>query len=52
VKINYFCFRNFAFSPIIDEEGNLVGVNFAGMRNTQSFNYAVPIKNLKKLLDE
>jgi hypothetical protein len=39
-------------SPIIDEEGNLVGVNFAGMRNTQSFNYAVPIKNLKKLLDE
>ncbi len=38
-------------SPVLDENGTLVGVNFAGI-GSQSFNYAVPVKNLRKLLDE
>ena len=38
-------------SPIIDERGNLVAVNFAGIVNTQSFNYGVLSKHLTKIID-
>ena len=37
-------------SPIIDEWGNLVAINFAGIENTQSFNYGILSKHLKKLI--
>lgn len=39
-------------SPIIDQWGNLVAINFAKVSNTQSFNYGIVAKNLRKLLDE
>jgi hypothetical protein len=37
-------------SPIIDEWGNLAAINFAGIENTQSFNYGILSKHLKKLI--
>lgn len=30
-------------SPVLDEYGQLVAVNFAGVRDTQSFNYGIPL---------
>lgn len=38
-------------SPVIDKWGNLVAVNFAGMRNTQSFNYGIPVYKLYEFLN-
>lgn len=37
-------------SPVIDEWGNLIAVNFAGITNTQSFNYGILSYHLKDLL--
>ena len=39
-------------SPVVDEYGNLVAINFAGINNTQSFNYGIKVKYLRKLEDE
>lgn len=39
-------------SPIIDQWGNLVAINFAKISNTQSFNYGITVKHLKKLLEQ
>lgn len=39
-------------SPILDKWGNLVAVNFAQVRNSQSFNYGILTKHLKKLVEE
>lgn len=39
-------------SPIVDKWGNLVGVNFAKMTNSQSFSFAVPVYELKKFYEE
>ncbi|MBS1589019.1 MAG: trypsin-like peptidase domain-containing protein [Bacteroidetes bacterium] len=39
-------------SPIIDEWGNLLAVNFAKVSNSQSFNYGVIAKHLKHLLND
>ena len=36
-------------SPIIDQWGNLVAINFAKIINTQSFSYGIPVKQLKRL---
>lgn len=36
-------------SPIIDQWGNLVAINFAKVSNTQSFNYGILAKHLKEL---
>jgi S1-C subfamily serine protease len=33
-------------SPIIDKWGNLVAINFAKIKETQSFSYGIPVKNL------
>ncbi len=38
-------------SPIIDEYGKLVAVNFAGLDNTQGFNYGVKVAHLRKLME-
>ena len=37
-------------SPVIDEYGKLIAVNFAGLDMTQNFNYGVKASHLKKLL--
>lgn len=39
-------------SPVIDKWGNLIGVNFAGLAGSQSFNFAVPVFQLKKFYEE
>lgn len=39
-------------SPVIDEYGKLVAVNFAGIGATQSFNEGVKVKFLAKLIKE
>lgn len=39
-------------SPVIDEWGNLVAINYAKVSNTQSFNYGIPAKHLKYLMKE
>lgn len=38
-------------SPIFDQFGALVGVNFAGRINSQSFNYGIQPKKIKAFLD-
>ncbi len=38
-------------SPVVDEYGNLVAINFAGIATTQNFNYGIKVKHLRKLLD-
>lgn len=39
-------------SPIINQYGELIAINFAGIKETQSFNFGVKSKYLKKLIDE
>jgi len=39
-------------SPVIDEWGNLVAINFAKVSGTQNFNYGIIAKHLKKLIEE
>lgn len=39
-------------SPVIDEYGKLVAVNYAGLDNTQNFNYGVKVNHLKKLISK
>ena len=37
-------------SPVVNEQGELVAVNFAGLSTTQSFNYGIRVKFLYSLL--
>ncbi len=37
-------------APVVDAQGRLVAVNFAGISTTQSFNYGVRIRHLRKLM--
>ena len=37
-------------SPVIDQWGNLVAINYAGYTNSQSFNYGILAKHLKNML--
>jgi S1-C subfamily serine protease len=39
-------------SPIIDKWGNLVGVNFAKITNSQSFSFGVPVSEVKIFYEE
>ncbi len=39
-------------SPIIDEYGYLVAVNYAGLSNTQNFNYGIPARLVRQFLNE
>ena len=39
-------------SPIVDKWGNLVGVNFAKLTNSQSFSFGVPVYEVKKFYEE
>lgn len=39
-------------SPIVDKWGNLVGVNFAKLTNSQSFSFGIPVNQVKKFYEE
>lgn len=39
-------------SPVVDKWGNLIGVNFAGLTGSQSFNFAVPVAVLKNFYEQ
>ena len=39
-------------SPVVDEHGELVAVNFAGVTGTQGFNYGIQIKRVKQFLNK
>lgn len=39
-------------SPIIDKWGNLIGVNFAKVTNSQSFSFGIPVAIVKKFYNE
>lgn len=37
-------------SPVVNHEGQLVAINYAGINGTQNFNYGIRVKHLRKLL--
>lgn len=39
-------------SPVVNLQGQLVAINFAGLNGTQSFNYGIRVKYLKELMDK
>lgn len=39
-------------SPIVDKWGNLVGVNFAKITNSQNFSFGIPVNEVKKFYDQ
>lgn len=39
-------------SPVVNLQGQLVAVNFAGLNGTQSFNYGIRVKHLKNLINK
>ena len=39
-------------SPVVNMKGQLVAINFAGLQNTQSFNYGIRVKYLKQLMEK
>jgi predicted nuclease of predicted toxin-antitoxin system len=39
-------------SPVVNQCGELVAINYAGISSTQSFNYGIRVKYLKKLLED
>ena len=38
-------------SPVLNSYGEVVAINFAGMNGTQSFNFGIPLKQIKKFLN-
>ena len=39
-------------SPVVNSQGQLVAINFAGLNGTQNFNYGIRVKYLKNLIDK
>ena len=39
-------------SPVVNEQCEVVAVNFAGWDNTQGFNYGIPLKKVKQFLKD
>ena len=39
-------------SPVVNMQGEVVAINYAGLQGTQNFNYGIRVKYLKKLLEE
>lgn len=44
--------RGSSGSPVLNKWGELVAVNFAGMNDTQSFNFGIPLKRIKQFMKE
>ena len=38
-------------SPVIDEQGRLVGVNFAKLNGTDNFNFGIPLERIRRFVD-
>lgn len=38
-------------SPVVNKDGELVAINFAGLSGTQNFNYGVRVKHLRNLIN-
>lgn len=39
-------------SPVVNQQGQLIAINFAGLNGTQNFNYGIRVKFLKNLIDK
>lgn len=39
-------------SPVLNQKGQLVSINFAGINGTQNFNYGIRVKYLKELIEK
>lgn len=39
-------------SPVVNRQGQLVAINFAGLNGTQNFNYGIRVKYLNNLINE
>lgn len=39
-------------SPVINQKGELIAINNAGLRGTQGFNYGIRVKHLRRLLND
>lgn len=39
-------------SPVVDERGNLVGVNFAKLNGTDNFNFGIPLQKVRRFVKE
>ena len=39
-------------SPVVNLQGQLVAINYAGLNGTQNFNYGIRVKYLKELIEE
>lgn len=39
-------------SPVVNLQGQLVAINYAGLNGTQNFNYGIRVKYLKNLIEE
>lgn len=39
-------------SPVVNMQGQLVAVNYAGLSGSQNFNYGIRVKHLKSLMEE
>lgn len=39
-------------SPVVDEWGNLVGVNFAKLNGSDNFNFGIPLQKVRSFMDE
>lgn len=39
-------------SPVVNLQGQLVAINYAGLNGTQNFNYGIRVKYLKSLIDK
>jgi S1-C subfamily serine protease len=39
-------------SPVVNRQGELVAINYAGLNGTQNFNYGIRVKYLRELIDK
>ena len=39
-------------SSVINQKGELIAINNAGLRGTQGFNYGIRVKHLRRLLND
>ena len=39
-------------SPVVNQKGELIAINFAGINSTQNFNYGIKVKYLRELINK